>query len=110
ALQVTRRPAARIVTCHGGGWVASGAAGADRLPAPVFPAGSRLLPLEGAGEVQTPVALPSGAEVALGDPIFFRPAKSGELAEHFDEYLLVRGDRIEARARTYRGLGRRFLG
>jgi D-serine deaminase-like pyridoxal phosphate-dependent protein len=68
------------------------------------------LPLEGAGEVQTPVALPAGCAVALGDPLFFRPAKSGELAEHFDEYLLVRGDRIEARALTYRGLGRRFLG
>ncbi|MGZ3428320.1 MAG: amino acid deaminase/aldolase, partial [Polyangia bacterium] len=108
ALQATRRPTAGIVTCHGGGWVASGPAGRDRLPEVVFPAGSHLLPLEGAGEVQTPVALPSGAKVALGDPLFFRPAKSGELAEHFDEYLLVRGDRIEARARTYRGLGRRF--
>ena len=110
ALQATRRPAAGLVTCHGGGWVASGAAGADRLPAPVWPPGSRLLPLEGAGEVQTPVALPDGTDVAIGDPVFFRPAKSGELAEHFDEYLLVRGDRIEARAPTYRGLGRRFLG
>jgi D-serine deaminase-like pyridoxal phosphate-dependent protein len=110
ALQATRRPTAGIVTCHGGGWVASGAAGRDRLPEVVYPAGSRLIPLEGAGEVQTPVELPAGADVALGDPIFFRPAKSGELAEHFDEYLLVRGDRIEARALTYRGLGRRFLG
>lgn len=110
ALQATRRPTARMITCHGGGWIASGPGGADRLPAPVFPAGARLLPLEGAGEVQTPLALPIGADVALGDPIFFRPAKSGELAEHFDEYLLVRGDRIEARAPTYRGLGRRFLG
>ena len=110
ALQATRRPAAHIVTCHGGGWIASGPGGADRLPVPVFPAGARLLPLEGAGEVQTPVALPNGADVELGDPVFFRPAKSGELAEHFDEYLLVRGDRIEARAPTYRGLHRTFLG
>jgi D-serine deaminase-like pyridoxal phosphate-dependent protein len=110
ALQATRRPTARIVTCHGGGWVASGPGGADRLPAPVFPVGARLLPLEGAGEVQTPVALPDGVDVALGDPIFFRPAKSGELAEHFDEYLCVRGDRVEARAQTYRGLHKRFLG
>ncbi|HEY2745766.1 MAG TPA: alanine racemase [Polyangia bacterium] len=110
ALQATRRPTARIVTCHGGGFVASGPGAADRLPTPVFPVGARLLPLEGAGEVQTPVALGDGADVALGDPVFFRPAKSGELAEHFDEYLLVRGDRIEARAATYRGLHRRFLG
>jgi D-serine deaminase-like pyridoxal phosphate-dependent protein len=110
ALQVTRRPDARVVTCHGGGWIASGAAGADKLPRPVLPSGCRLLPLEGAGEVQTPVALTDGVDVAIGDPIFFRPAKSGELAEHFDEYLLVRGDRIESRAPTYRGLGKRFLG
>jgi len=110
ALQATRRPTARMVTCHGGGFIASGPGGADRLPAPAFPVGARLLPLEGAGEVQTPLALPDGVSVALGDPVFFRPAKSGELAEHFDEYLLVRGDRIEARAPTYRGLHERFLG
>jgi len=110
ALQATRRPTARIVTCHGGGFISSGPGGADRLPSPVFPVGARLLPLEGAGEVQTPIALPDGADVALGDPIFFRPAKSGELAEHFDEYVCVRGDRFEARAPTYRGLHRRFLG
>ena len=35
---------------------------------------------------------------------------AGELAEHFDEYALVRGDRIIARAKTYRGLGHSFLG
>jgi D-serine deaminase-like pyridoxal phosphate-dependent protein len=110
ALQATRRPARNMITCHGGGWIASGPGGSDRLPSPVYPVGSRLLPLEGAGEVQTPVALPKGTDHALGDPVFFRPAKSGELAEHFDEYLLVRGDHIEARVPTYRGLHRRFLG
>jgi D-serine deaminase-like pyridoxal phosphate-dependent protein len=70
----------------------------------------QLLPLEGAGEVQTPLRLPAGVELALGEPVFFRHAKAGELAEHFNEYLLVRGDRIEARIPTYRGLGRCFLG
>ena len=34
ALQVTRRPAPGLVTCQGGGFVASGAAGPDRLPLP----------------------------------------------------------------------------
>jgi D-serine deaminase-like pyridoxal phosphate-dependent protein len=99
-----------MVTCHGGGFVASGGVGPDRLPLPSEPPGCQLLPMEGAGEVQTPVVLPDGLELALGDPIFFRPAKSGEPAEHFDEYLLVRGDRVESRAKTYRGLGLRFLG
>ena len=111
ALQVVRRPAEGLVTCHGGGFVASGEAGADRLPLPSLPAGLRLLSLEGAGEVQTPLRVPEGtARLAIGDPVFFRHAKAGELAEHFNEYLLVRGDRIESRAPTYRGLGRSFLG
>jgi D-serine deaminase-like pyridoxal phosphate-dependent protein len=39
-----------------------------------------------------------------------RHAKAGELAEHFTEYLIVRGDKIAARAPTYRGLGKCFLG
>ncbi len=60
--------------------------------------------------MQTPVRLPAGVEVRLGDPLFFRPAKSGELAEHFNEYLLVRGESISERAQTYRGLGHCFLG
>lgn len=114
ALQVVRRPLrgprGQIVTCHGGGYVASGEAGPDRLPLPALPEGMKLLGLEGAGEVQTPVVLPEGVEVKLGQPLFFRHAKAGELAEHFSEYLLVRGDRVVGRAPTYRGLGHCFLG
>jgi D-serine deaminase-like pyridoxal phosphate-dependent protein len=110
ALQVVRRPAAGLVTCLGGGWIASGAAGADRLPIPALPAGLALLSLEGAGEVQTPVRVPDGVALSLGDPIFFRHAKAGELAEHVPEYLLVRGGRVIDRAATYRGLGLCWLG
>ncbi|MGH7298401.1 MAG: alanine racemase [Polyangiaceae bacterium] len=110
ALAVVRRPREGIVTCHGGGYVASGGAGPDRLPVPALPPGLRLRSLAGAGEVQTPLELGRGVELTVGDPVFFRHAKAGELAEHFPEYLLVRGARIEARAPTYRGLGRCFLG
>jgi D-serine deaminase-like pyridoxal phosphate-dependent protein len=110
ALQVVRRPADGIVTCHGGGYVASGEAGPDRLPRPVLPEGLALILLEGAGEVQTPLRVPHGSTLSTGDPVFFRHAKAGELAEHFNEYLLVRGDRVEDRAPTYRGLGQAFLG
>ena len=109
ALEVTRAPAPGIYTLHGGGYVASGETGPDRLPVPYLPAGLRLLPMEGAGEVQTPVAAKPGA-LTLGAPVFFRHAKAGELAEHFNEYLLVRGDRVVERAPTYRGLGHAFLG
>jgi len=60
--------------------------------------------------VQTPVRVPRGITLPLGAPVFFRHAKSGELAEHFNEYLLLRGEKIEGRAPTYRGLGQCFLG
>lgn len=108
ALEVTRTPAPGIHTLHGGGWVASGEPGPDRLPAPYLPEGLALLSMEGAGEVQTPVA--GAVDLRPGDPVFFRHAKAGELAEHVNEYLLVRGDRVVERAPTYRGLGHAFLG
>jgi len=104
-----RRPATGMVTCHGGGYIASGEPGPDRLPRPTHPAGAELLAAEGAGEVQTPVRLPSGVEVPLGAPVLFRPAKSGELAERFNEYHLVAPDGGVERVPTYRGLGRCFL-
>lgn len=105
ALAVTRHPAPGIVTCAGGGWSASGSAGSDRLPMPVWPAGSRLLPMEGAGEVQTPVLLDKGGQTEIGDPVLFRPAKSGELAEVFAEYVLFSEGALGAHVATYRGLG-----
>ena len=108
AVQAVRRPAPDIVTCHGGGWVASGEAGRDKLPVPWLPTGLALIDLEGMGEVQTPLAVPPGVRIALGDPVLFRHAKAGELAEHVSEYLLVRGDEIVDRVPTYRGAGQCF--
>src|SRR5690606_736528 len=89
AVQVVRRPAPGFVTCHGGGYVASGEIGLDRLPIPVDPPGLRRVGMEGVGEVQTPLRVPRGTKVALGSAVFFRHAKSGELAEHFNHYLLI---------------------
>jgi D-serine deaminase-like pyridoxal phosphate-dependent protein len=109
ALAVTRTPRAGIVTCAGGGYPASGPAGRDRLPRPWLPAGCALLANEGAGEVQTPVKLPPGASLAIGDPLLFRHAKAGELCERFEALLLVQGDRVVERVPTYRGEGKRFF-
>jgi len=109
ALAVTRRPRAGLVTCSGGGYPASGPAGKDRLPAPWLPGGCRLLPNEGAGEVQTPVRLPPGVDLAIGAPLLFRHAKAGELCERFNELLLIRGDRVVDRVATYRGEGKCFF-
>lgn len=106
-LPVTRSSQPNRVTCHSGGFIASGAPGNDRLPTPFLPAGLRVEPREGCGEVQTPLILPRALQGGLnvGDPIFFRPAKSGELAEHFWEYLLLQDGRVVDRIKTYRGLG-----
>lgn len=108
ALEVTRVPAPGYVTCAGGGYVASGAPGPDRLPRPYLPEGLVLLATEGAGEVQTPLRVRGEERPGLGDPVLFRHAKAGELCEHFDVLLLVSGGRVVGEAQTYRGAGRRF--
>ncbi len=110
AVQVVRQPCEGMVTCHGGGLVASGEAGPDRLPVVALPPGLELLSMEGAGEVQTPMRLPAGLELAPGDPVFLRHAKAGELMEHFNELLVLRGDEVRRRWTTYRGAGQCFLG
>ena len=108
-LPVTRRPSATIATVHGGGLVASGPAGADRLPTPWAPAGLHVTGLEGAGEVQTPLTGRAAALLEIGDLVWFRHAKSGEPFEHANTVQLLSGPGTEARfvdeARTYRGHG-----
>lgn len=108
ALEVTRRPSAAIVTCLGGGYVASGAAHADKVPRPHLPRGIELLDQEMCGEVQTPLRCP-GATPAIGDPVIFRHAKAGELAERFNSYLLIDKGEPVGEAATYRGEGRCFF-
>lgn len=106
-LEVTRKPRRDMATCLGGGYVASGSAGPDKVPQPVMPAGLSLVQAESCGEVQTP--LMGASELGIGDPVLFRHAKGGELAERFSHYLLVRGRRVEAEVPTYRGQGRCFF-
>jgi len=109
ALSVVRRPAAKVATVLGGGWIASGASGADRLPTPAWPSGLRLTKLEGAGEVQTPLRGDAAANLHVGDRVWFRHTKAGELCEHVNELHLVDGDEIVATVPTYRGEGKAFL-
>ena len=108
ALPVTRRPAPGLVTVASGGWIASGPPGDDRVPTPTYPAGLRLLPTEGAGEVQTPLRGPGTAGLAVGDRVWFRHAKAGELCERVDELHLLAADALTGTAPTYRGEGRTF--
>jgi D-serine deaminase-like pyridoxal phosphate-dependent protein len=106
---VVRRPAPGMVTVLGGGWIASGPAVRSRLPTPWLPAGLRLVPTEGAGEVQTPLAGAAADHLHVGDRVFFRHAKAGELCEHVNEIHLVDGDRLVESVPTYRGEGNAFL-
>ncbi|MEO9322108.1 amino acid deaminase/aldolase [Nocardioides sp. C4-1] len=111
ALAVTRRPGPGLVTVAGGGWVASGAAGPDRLPLPTYPRGLDLLGTEGAGEVQTPLRGTAADGLAVGDKVWFRHAKAGELGERVDALHLVGGadGEVVDVVATYRGEGMTFL-
>jgi D-serine deaminase-like pyridoxal phosphate-dependent protein len=98
-----------VATSLNSGYLASGSGDRSRLPAPWLPAGLRLDPEEGAGEVQTPLLGEPAAELAIGDRVYFRHAKAGELCEHFGALHLVEGGEIVDEVPTYRGEGRAFL-
>ncbi|WP_409183985.1 amino acid deaminase/aldolase [Amycolatopsis sp. VS8301801F10] len=108
ALPVVRRPAKNVATLYSGGYIASGPTGPSREPSPYLPEGLRLLGFEGAGEVQTPVTGEAARTLRLGDRVWLRHAKAGELAERFLAYHLVRGSQVERTVPTYRGEGRNF--
>jgi D-serine deaminase-like pyridoxal phosphate-dependent protein len=109
AQPVVRRPGVGVVTVLGGGYPASGAAGPDRSPVPYLPEGLRYEPQEGAGEVQTPLVGSPVDDLLVGDKVWFRHAKAGELCERSDTLHLVEGDAVTGSVPTYRGEGRTFL-
>ena len=109
ALPVVRRPGPRVATVLGGGYVASGPADASRLPEPYLPAGLELDPQEGAGEVQTPLRGEVADHLRIGDRVYLRHAKAGEMCERFDMLYLIEGNSIVDEVPTYRGEGKTFL-
>jgi D-serine deaminase-like pyridoxal phosphate-dependent protein len=109
SLEVVRKPTDDIATVLGGGWIASGPPVASRQPRPVWPEGLRTLAREGTGEVQTPLQGEAARSLRVGDRVWFRHAKSGELAERVDRYHLTRGDQLLGDLPTYRGEGKSFL-
>jgi D-serine deaminase-like pyridoxal phosphate-dependent protein len=109
ALPIVRKPSSGTATALGGGYLASGAGDATRLPAPWLPQGLELDGDEGAGEVQTPLLGSAAARLEVGDRAYFRHAKAGELCERFDVLYLVEGDAIVDEVPTYRGEGKTFL-
>jgi D-serine deaminase-like pyridoxal phosphate-dependent protein len=109
ALPIVRKPSPEIATALGGGYLASGPADEARLPSPWLPQGLRLDPDEGAGEVQTPLLGDPAAALEVGDRVYMRHAKAGELCERFDALHLVEGDAIVDLVPTYRGEGKTFF-
>jgi len=109
ALPVVRRPAPGVATVLGGGWIASGQTSRIRQPRPWLPEGLRLTGTEGAGEVQTPLVGPAANGLRVGDRVWFRHAKAGELCEHLDALHLISGATVVEVVPTYRGDGKAFL-
>jgi D-serine deaminase-like pyridoxal phosphate-dependent protein len=106
---VVRKPSPGVATVLGGGYLASGPADAARLPVPFLPRGLSLDKQEGAGEVQTPLIGAAARELRVGDRVWFRHAKAGELCERFERLHLIEGERVVEEVATYRGDGKCFL-
>ncbi|MFC0314417.1 alanine racemase [Gordonia phosphorivorans] len=113
-LDVVRRPSPEYATCAGGGWIASGPPGPDRLPKPVWPAGLEYVDTEAAGEVQTPLRGEQVRHLRVGSRVWFRHTKSGEVSERAVRVALIardeagRADVVDV-VPTYRGEGQCFL-
>ena len=107
ALPVVRRPARGFVTAFGGGYVSSGEPGWSRVPSPVR-RGLSLVRTEATGEVQTPLRGEDADRLRIGDRVWMRGAKAGELLERFDAVHLVAGGELVGTVPSYRGEGRNF--
>lgn len=108
-LPIVRIPKPGMLTCLGGGYIASGAMEAIKTPTPYLPTGLKLEKNEGTGEVQTPLYYSGDLQLKIGDLIFMRHAKAGEPCERFNEIHLLRGNIVESKCLTYRGEGKAFL-
>jgi D-serine deaminase-like pyridoxal phosphate-dependent protein len=109
AIEIARRPTEDVYTCRGGGYVASGPPGADKIPTVHLPTDASLTDTEAAGEVQTPVVYEGGLDLELGDPVVLRHGKAGELCRNFTELAIVTDGDVVETAPTYRGDGRCFM-
>ncbi len=131
-LPVTRQPENDIITCHSGGFIASGAVAAEKAPVVHYPNYLSILADEGFGEVQTPMLINKKAiaqkvanadssqkAITIGDYVWCRHAKAGELCEHFNQLICYRSptksestlgeDKADQQTMmTYRGAGKCF--
>lgn len=108
AIEITRIPEENVYTCFGGGYVASGPYGEDKVPEITLPKGAKLIKNEGVGEVQTPIHYNGSEKLTHGNPIFLRHSKAGELCERFTTLYLIEDGKIVDAYSTYRGDGKCF--
>ena len=93
ALPVVRRPGRGVATALGGGYLASGAGGRAPAAAPVLPARPAARPPARApARCRRRCSAPPPTALRIGDRVWFRHAKAGELCERFDALHLVEGD------------------
>lgn len=109
AMEIARKPSKNIYTAHGGGYTASGAIGKDKEAQIYLPKSASLIPQEGAGEVQTPFKYSGEIQLKLGNPIFMRHSKAGELFERFNEVVLIKDQKVLGTTPSYRGEGQCFV-
>lgn len=109
ALDVVRKPTPDMATLLGGGWIASGPSSPTRQPVLAWPQGLSYVAEEMAGEVQTP--LTGASDLRIGDRVWLRHAKAGELAERVNSLLIVDAAtaQVTGEVMTYRGEGCAFL-
>ena len=107
ALSVVRKPRPDIATLLGGGWIASGPPGRDRMPQVAWPQGSSTSRARAPARCRPRCAAAAARDLALGDRVWLRHTKAGELSEHLDEFAVVDGD---ARCRDRAHVPRRRQG
>ena len=57
---------------------------------------------------RAPLRGPGTASLRVGDRVWFRHAKAGEICEHVNELHTLTGDRLTGAWPTYRGEGKAF--
>jgi D-serine deaminase-like pyridoxal phosphate-dependent protein len=66
-------------------------------------------PADRPSPLQTPLLGRPADAPRIGDRVWLRHAKAGELCERFAELHLIEGERIVSTVATYRGEGKTFL-
>ncbi len=95
AFELRHHPEKSIYTGEGEGYVSSGEVGKAKNPLPFLPEGIKVLKSEILGESQISFRYSGEVNLGIGDPIFMRYAKAGELCDFFSHLYLIRNGKIQ---------------